>query len=195
MLLEFEHSVSVKDHVEKLVKSKNKDKELKRADLIESLVLLKQLKHYNLHRPEFSSRGCIPAWYQQISGDSANSSGVAELLTVVDNDSNEDDIIDIDNLDESAVIVARTLVKAESGVEQHENTLNDDESHASNDRNDAGSSVSSIINKDREQTAWTGRDDETYTGGLVNGVFHGSGVYTCATFKYTGEYNEGQKQG
>jgi hypothetical protein len=74
-MIEFEHSVSVKDHVERLVKAKNKDKEQQRADLIEGLVLLKQLKHYSLHRPEFSPTGCIPAWYQQISGDNANSSG------------------------------------------------------------------------------------------------------------------------
>jgi hypothetical protein len=64
MTIEFEQSVSVKDHIERLVKSQ------KRVDLIEGLVLLKQLKYNSLNRPDFSSTGCIPAWYQQISGDS-----------------------------------------------------------------------------------------------------------------------------
>jgi hypothetical protein len=115
MMIEFEHSAAVKDHVEKLVKSKGRDKEQKRTDLLEGLILLKQLKHYSLNRPEFSPTGCCPAWYQQIFGGSADSSGIAEELTVADNNTNEDDIIDIDTLDKSsqAVTVAAAPVNFE----------------------------------------------------------------------------------
>jgi hypothetical protein len=178
MVIEFEHNASVEDHVEKLVKAKAKAKELKRTDLIEGLILLKQLKHNNLNRPDFSPIGCIPASYQQISADSDTSSGIVEYLTVVDNGINENDIIDVDTLDESAVLVARTPLKAEPDVDHDDTLLNDDNHHDADNSKDASSSGSSIPNDDLEKTAWTGADDETYTGDLVDGVFHCSGTYT-----------------
>jgi MORN repeat len=260
MMIEFEHSASVKEHVEKLVKTKVKDKEQKRADLIEGLVLLKQLKHYSLNRPDFSPTGCIPAWYQQNSRGGVNSSDIVEFVTVIDNDSSENDFIDIDtledgsavtvatahvkieavgdhdnillhndddlndndlddastsshsvldndveqtawighnddidadNLDDSAATVATALVRTEQVVDQHENSLNDDELHA-DDHVLVGAS-STTLEKKLEQ--WICLDDETYNGDLVDGVFHGYGIYSCSTFKYTGGYSNGQMHG
>jgi hypothetical protein len=182
MMIEFEHSVPVKDLVEKLVKTKAKDKEQKRTDLLEGLILLKQLKHYSLHRPEFSSTtGCVPAWYQQISGDNGTTSGVTDYIIVLDNE--ETDITDVDAMDrdESAVAVIRTPVKSEQARAADRDN---------NDDKDASISTTSTITEQ-----WIGRDGETYTGDLIDGQFHGYGTYTCATYGYTGEFSNSKMHG
>eukprot|EP00953_Heterococcus_sp_UTEX-ZZ885_P003457 2386-Heterococcus_DN1.PRE.5 len=87
-----EHSPQARQHIEQLLKKNSKNTEQQRTDLTEALILLKQLQAYNVNPAKLHEQGCIPAWYQDLTGISNCTS---ELIDV----SAEDTIVECIDID------------------------------------------------------------------------------------------------
>jgi hypothetical protein len=93
-----EHSAQARQHIEQLLKKNTKSTEQQRTDLTEALILLKQLQAYNVNPGKLHEQGCIPAWYQELTGisDCAN-----ELIDISGEDDERTVCADIDDDNES----------------------------------------------------------------------------------------------
>eukprot|EP00953_Heterococcus_sp_UTEX-ZZ885_P003463 2386-Heterococcus_DN1.PRE.11 len=92
--IDAEHSEKARQHIEQLLTKTGKNAEQERRDLTEALILLKQLEKYNTNPAKLHEQGCIPAWYQELTGIS---DGTSELIDV----SGDDDTTECVNVDET----------------------------------------------------------------------------------------------
>jgi hypothetical protein len=89
-----EHSAAARQHIEQLLKMNSKSTEQQRTDLTEALILLKQLQAYNVNPDKLHKQGCIPAWYQELTGIS---NCACELIDVSAEDDEVTECVIIDD--------------------------------------------------------------------------------------------------
>jgi hypothetical protein len=82
--IDAEHSEKARRHIEQLLAKTGKDAEQERRDLTEALILLKQLEKYNINPAKLHEQGCIPAWYQELTGISDCTSEFIDLSGIDD---------------------------------------------------------------------------------------------------------------
>eukprot|EP00953_Heterococcus_sp_UTEX-ZZ885_P029265 15550-Heterococcus_DN1.PRE.1 len=93
--IDAEHSEKARQHIEQLLAKTGKDVEQERRDLTEALILLKQLDKYNMSPAKLHEQGCIPAWYQELTGISDCTSEFIDLSGIDD----AEECVDVDEFE------------------------------------------------------------------------------------------------